>query len=326
MRALVSLSIYSGDFLIVSAALSVLMAALAIWHSLVARDPMVGRLRALERRRSELKDNYSQARQNEARGDLRISSVSLMRRFFVRLQLMRGDRVELIALRLARAGWRSRDAIVMYLSSKAILPIVVGGVGLMLGGALSHASDAGVLRVLGFAAGAAAGVQLPDLWIKNAADKSGQASSTTLPDALDLLVLCAEAGLSLDAAMARVGREIATTSLELADEFSLTAIELGFLPSRQAALHNLMNRTDASKLRGLVNSLLQTERYGTPLAQALRAQAAEFRDERMLRAEEKAGKLPATMTIPMILFILPALFIVIGGPAVIEVIPLIAKL
>jgi tight adherence protein C len=140
-----------------------------------------------------------------------------------------------------------------------------------------------------------------------------------LPDGLDLLVICAEAGLSLDAALNRVSRELGLSSPDLADELGLTAVELGFLPNRRQALMNLTKRTNLPPIRGVVNTLVQTERYGTPLAHSLRVLSAEFREERMLKAEEKAAKLPATLTVPMILFILPTLFCVLIGPAIIQV-------
>lgn len=111
-----------------------------------------------------------------------------------------------------------------------------------------------------------------------------------------------------------------TGKSELADELKLTAMELGFLPDRKTALANLLVRTDLPALRGVINTLVQTEKYGTPLANALRVLSGEFRDERMMKAEEKAAKLPATLTIPMIVFILPTLFIVLLGPAAIRTI------
>jgi len=140
-----------------------------------------------------------------------------------------------------------------------------------------------------------------------------------LPDVLDLLVICAEGGLSLDGALSRVAREFRRFLPEMADELGLTAIELGFLPNRRDALMNLPRRVDIPGVHSLVHTLVQTERYGTPLAQSLRALSTELRDERMLKAEEKAAKLPATMTVPMIVFILPAVFIVLIGPAMISV-------
>jgi tight adherence protein C len=125
--------------------------------------------------------------------------------------------------------------------------------------------------------------------------------------------------LSLDAALTRVSREIGFSAPDLADEIGLTAVELGFLPNRRQALMNLAKRTELPAIRAVVNTLVQTERYGTPLAHSLRVLSSEFREERMLKAEEKAAKLPATLTVPMILFILPTLFIVLVGPAIIQV-------
>lgn len=294
------------------------MALLAIWNGLVVRDPMAGRIRALAERRNTLRI-ATQTRRNRAGMDLRSSGMSMMRQAVSKLKLMRGDHIEQISLRLARAGWRSRDAVVVYLFAKAILPFIFGGAALLYFGLSAHSTVSPAMRLGVVALGFVGGFLGADLWVKNVADKRVKEMTKAMPDALDLLVICAEAGLSLNSAMTRVGREIAGGSAVLAEEFSLTAIELGFLPSRQAALTNLMNRTNMSKLRALVNSLLQTERYGTPLANALRVLAAEFRDERMMRAEEKAAKLPAMMTVPMIVFILPALFIVLGGPAMIQV-------
>jgi tight adherence protein C len=133
-------------------------------------------------------------------------------------------------------------------------------------------------------------------------------------------VICAEAGLSLDATLIRVSRELEGTWPELAEEFGITAAELTFLPDRRQAFENLANRTDMNSIRGVVNTLTQTAKFGTPLAQSLRVLAAEFRDARMFRAEEKAARLPALMTVPMILFILPTLFIVLLGPAGINIV------
>ena len=132
-------------------------------------------------------------------------------------------------------------------------------------------------------------------------------------------MICAESGLSLDASLERVANEIGDANAELGEELSLTSIELGFLPDRRQALLNLNRRTNLPSIRGVVNTLLQTEKYGTPLSQSLRVLANEFRDQRLLRAEEKAARLPATLTVPMILFILPVLFIVLVGPAIINV-------
>ena len=130
-------------------------------------------------------------------------------------------------------------------------------------------------------------------------------------------MICAEAGQSLDAALTRIAVKIDISSPEMADEIRLTALELGLLPERRQALINLDTRTNIPGIRGVVNTLNQTEKYGTPLAQSLRVLASEFRNDRMMKAETKAAKLPAIMTVRMIVFILPPLFIVLIGPAII---------
>ncbi|HYZ25989.1 MAG TPA: type II secretion system F family protein, partial [Geminicoccaceae bacterium] len=179
-------------------------------------------------------------------------------------------------------------------------------------------------RLLAVLGGGALGFFVPELYVKNLIKKRQLLLARALPDGLDLLVICAESGLSLDAALDRVANEIGGASAALGEELSLTSIELGFLPERRQALLNLNRRTNLPSIRGVVNTLLQTEKYGTPLSQSLRVLANEFRDQRLLKAEEKAARLPATLTVPMILFILPVLFIVLVGPAVIKVMDTIA--
>ena len=159
------------------------------------------------------------------------------------------------------------------------------------------------------------GYKAPDIFLKNKITKRTDAIRKGLPDALDLLVICAEAGLTVDAAFNRVAKELGRAYPELGDEFALTAIELGFLTERRQAFENLAYRVNLDAVKGVVTTMIQTEKYGTPLASALRVLSAEFRNERMMRAEEKAARLPAIMTVPLILFILPVLFIVILGPA-----------
>ena len=164
------------------------------------------------------------------------------------------------------------------------------------------------------------GVYAPDIVVKNAIDKRKNVLRLGLPDALDLMVICAEAGLSLDSSLKRVAKEMALSCAEIADEFGLASVEIGFLPDRVMALRNLVKRTALPGIRGLVNTLIQSERYGTPLAQSLRVLSAEYRNERLMKAEEKAARLPAIMTVPMILFVLPPLFVVLIGPGALKII------
>jgi tight adherence protein C len=221
---------------------------------------------------------------------------------------------------LAQAGWRSNDALAIFLGLRLAMPLLGGAGAFLFFTAIATPGTPVLHRLLAALVGIVLGGFLPSLLLRNFIERRRQKLQKGLPDALDLLVICAEAGLSLDGALTRVAREMGTANPELADEFGLTAVELGFLPNRRDALLNLQRRVDTASFRGVVNTLLQTERYGTPLAQSLRVLAAEFRDQRMMKAEEKAGRLPAMLTVPMILFILPTLFIVLIGPAIIQAI------
>lgn len=164
----------------------------------------------------------------------------------------------------------------------------------------------------------------PDFFLRLKKARRLKNIEISLPDCLDLLVICAEAGLSLDAALKRVAEEFSETAPQIAEELFLTSVELSFLPERRQALANLGHRTDLACLRSVTATLIQTEKYGTPLAQGLRTLASEFRENRLLRAEEKAARLPAVLTVPMIVFILPSLFIVLAAPAFIQVAATIA--
>jgi len=163
------------------------------------------------------------------------------------------------------------------------------------------------------------GLKLPWYYVHRKKRKRGGRIQRALPDVLDLMTICAEAGLSLVSMLDRVARELKMSYPEMAEELALTSIEIGFLPDRNKALLNLSERNGLPEVRGIVSVLIQTEKYGTPIAQALRVLSAEFRQSRMLRAEQKAAQLPAIMTIPMIVFILPTLFIVIIAPAAVKV-------
>jgi tight adherence protein C len=303
--------------LTVLAALAAAATIGAVWSATLVRDPLSGRAKTLKTRRDTLRGDLLRPKRNSHR---RETALGFVNRLIQRLNLLRNRKVAGIALKLAQAGWRSKDALSLFLFAKLCLPFAMGG----LTSFLLHGTDifpfppmvklaVSMLAVL-------LGGYAPDLMVKNAAQKRRQAIQKGLPDGLDLLVICAEAGLGLEGALNRVAGEMAKSSPELADELSLAAIELGFLPVRRTALENLIRRVDTPAMRGVVNTLLQTEKYGTPLAQSLRVLSAEYRDERMLKAEEKAAKLPATLTVPLIIFIMPSLFIVLLGPAILRAI------
>jgi tight adherence protein C len=289
----------------------------ALGRSLLPNDPMAARIRAHARRRAQLRAAIiAPSRRAAARN----AHVGLLRSLVERLKLTQSDESRSSAERLAQAGWRTRDALVVFLGLRLILPMILGVLAWIVVRTVLGAALPAVHQLLGAAAGIALGGYAPSLVLRNAIQRRQRKLQKALPDALDLLVISAEAGLSLDGALTRVAREIGVASPELADELGLTAIELGFLPNRGEALRNLMRRVDMPSVRGVVNTLMQTEKYGTPLAHSLRVLALEFRDQRMMKAEEKAGRLPATLTVPMIFFILPTLFVVLIGPAIIQVV------
>ncbi|GIX16302.1 MAG: type II secretion system protein [Rhodothalassiaceae bacterium] len=308
----------AADIASILAALAAAVAFWAVWSSGIVDLPARRRLKALEARRQQLRAGVlAPARRRPVQR--RERQMALMRRIVERLKLLQSKETEKAEQRLVQAGLRSRDALVVYLFFKLVLPFALAAVSLLLlyGFGMMEASP--LLRAMIPVALTLLAFKAPDIVVTNAIQRRSEAIRKSLPDALDLLVICAEAGLTLDAALNRVHRELARAAPELAEEFSLTAIELGFLPDRRQALMNLAERVPLESLRAVVTALIQSEKYGTPLAHALRVLAGEFRKERLMKAEEKAARLPAVMTVPLILFILPALFIVLVGPAACQI-------
>ena len=239
-----------------------------------------------------------------------------MRGILGSFKMLQDDQIKKTQIRLMQAGIRTKDLAFFIIFARFVLPVVLGIGAVVLIYVVDFFPDWSWFKKYAFVAGTLVGsYKAPDLWLSNKVKKRSDAVRKGLPDALDLLVICAEAGLTVDAAFNRVAKELGKAYPELGDEFGLTAIELGFLNERRQAFENLATRVDLEAVRGVVTTMIQTEKYGTPLASALRVLSAEFRNERMMRAEEKAARLPAIMTVPLILFILPTLFIVILGPA-----------
>ncbi len=289
----------------------------AIYAATTVRDPMVKRLKALNERREQLKAGIvastSRRRKNITN---RSEAADRVRTLLSSLRMLQDEQVEKAQIKLMQAGIRAKDLAFVVIFARFVLPVVIGGTAIVGVYVLDWFPEWGAFKKYGLVASALIGsYKAPDLFLKNRIQKRTHAIRKGLPDALDLLVICAEAGLTVDAAFNRVARELGRAYPELGDEFALTSIELGFLTDRRSAFENLAQRIDLDSIRGVVTTMIQTEKYGTPLASALRVLSAEFRNERMMRAEEKAARLPAIMTVPLILFILPCLFVVILGPA-----------
>ena len=278
---------------------------------------MSKRVKALNDRREQLKAGIT-ASTSKRRAKLvqKNETTDRIRALLNSLKVLQDDQVKAAQIKLMQAGIRNKDYAVAVIFGRMVAPIVLGGLIIYLVYGTDMVATWSPLKAYGLVAGTLIlSYKAPDIYLKNKITKRSDAIRKGLPDALDLLVICAEAGLTVDAAFARVARELGRAYPELGEEFSLTAIELGFLTDRRQAFENLAMRIDLDAVKGVVTTMIQTEKYGTPLASALRVLSAEFRNERMMRAEEKAARLPAIMTVPLILFILPTLFVVILGPA-----------
>jgi tight adherence protein C len=313
-------SIFGIDVVMVASVLTAVATfavLVAIYAATTVRDPMAKRVRALNERREQLKAGIvASTSKRRKKITNRNEAADKVRSFLASLKVLQDEQVEKAQEKLMQAGIRSKDLAFVVIFARLVLPIVIGG-GVIVGVYfLDFFPDWGAFKRYMVVAGSLVGsYKAPDIWLSNTITKRSHAIRKGLPDALDLLVICAEAGLTVDAAFNRVAKELGKAYPELGDEFALTAIELGFLTDRRMAFENLARRIDLDAVRGVVTTMIQTEKYGTPLASALRVLSAEFRNERMMRAEEKAARLPAIMTVPLILFILPTLFVVILGPA-----------
>jgi tight adherence protein C len=297
-------------------AVATLAVLVAIYAATTVRDPMARRVKALNERREQLKAGIVASTNKRKSLVNKNEAADKVRGILSTFKMVQDSQLKEIQVKLLQAGIRTKDLAFFIIFGRLIMPVVLGGAAILAVYVFDAFPDWGLFKKYAFVAAALIGsYKSPDLWLKNKITKRSDAVRKGLPDALDLLVICAEAGLTVDAAFGRVARELGKAYPELGDEFGLTSIELGFLNERRMAFDNLASRVDLEAVRGVVTTMIQTEKYGTPLASALRVLSAEFRNERMMRAEEKAARLPAIMTVPLILFILPVLFVVILGPA-----------
>ncbi len=301
----------------VLAGLAAFATILAIYAAVTIKDPMAKRVKSLNARREELKAGImASGAKKRTSLSRRSKGTAKVKDQLGRLNVLQQSQLEAVQQKLAHAGYRNKEFAVYIIGLRAIGPIVLGLLGFLVIYVIEYFPDwSPMTRLAGVSAMLFVGYKGPEIYLSNKASKRTKEIQKGLPDALDLLVICAEAGLTVDAAFNRVAKELGRAYPELGDEFALTAIELSFLNERRMAFNNLAYRVNLEAVKGVVTTMVQTERYGTPLASALRVLSAEFRNERMMRAEEKAARLPAIMTVPLILFILPVLFIVILGPA-----------
>lgn len=290
---------------------------MAVALPFVMRDSFANRLKSVAMRREELR--VQQQAQFQQRKRLMPTRQEGVMRVIINLFKMENLlQAKDLRLKLQQAGWRHPSTPVRFIFARIAGPI------LLLIGGYFYTSFALPEKPASFhfamaIAAAAFGYFFPYLWLSNAIKKRQAALRRAFPDTLDLMVICVEAGMSIEAAFQKVTEEMVSSAPELAEEVGITAAELAFLGDRRAAFENMAARTGLRGFKSLSTTLVQAEKYGTPIAVGLRTIAQENREERMMAAEKKAASLPAKLTVPMILFFLPVLFIVIIVPIVIKV-------
>jgi tight adherence protein C len=306
-----------------------LLVGIAVFATIFTVMPALGgntlktRMKSVALERDELRAKQRARLAVEAdrrRKGLREEQSLGMRAIVDKLDLRRALVDEGTLNKLKIAGFRGQNPLTKFLFFRLVLPFVGFFLAVayvfILGGLPEQPSMVKFLVCVGVAYG---GFYAPNLYVSNRASKRKQSIQTAWPDALDLMLICVESGMSVEAAFRKVADEIGSQSVELAEEFVLTNAELSYLQERKQAYDNLASRTGLDSVKSVAQALVQAERYGTPVAHALRVLASESRDMRMNEAEKKAAALPPKLTVPMILFFLPVLFAIILGPAGIQI-------
>lgn len=284
---------------------------------MLERNQLGSRMKAVAERREELRRKHQAALKQ--RGGLRSEPLGFIKQTVERLQLSRIVEAEETRERLARAGYRGQGALITFVFFRFVMPFIVFFIALVMLFLVYHVKWSGFMKLNAALGLGIAGFYLPDLFLSNRTQKRQTSIMGAFPDALDLMLICVEAGMSIEAAFQRVSEEVGTQSPELAEELALTTAELSYLPDRRAAYDNLAKRCGHSGVRAVAAAVNQAEKYGTPVGQALRVTAHENREQRMMEAEKKAAALSPKLTVPMLIFFLPCLFVVIMGPAIMNI-------
>ena len=307
-----------ANLLTIGVAVLTFATVLTLLSSATGGAKLESRMKAVSTRRDELKRRSRQAIA-QGQGGLRHTDEGFKKRIVDRLNLSKLLEDPKVVDKLAQAGFRGPRPVTTFYFFRFASPFIFSaliGVYLFL---INDFGLPGMSKVTFTVAGLLLGYYAPNLYVSNIAQKRQQSIMQAFPDALDLLLICVEAGMSIEAAIQKVGQEIGGSSIDLAEELTLLSAELSYLPDRRMAYEGLAKRTNHPGVKSVATAMIQAEKYGTPLAQALRVMAKENRDLRLSAAEKKAAALPAKLTVPMIIFFLPVLFVVILGPAIIKI-------
>ena len=301
------------------AAIAVSATAYTLIMPLFAGDSLSKRMKAVASERERLRQRERERLNKTEKVSLRQSPKQLVSKVVEDFNLTKWLAQEAAHQKLVMAGYRGQAPYITFLFFRAVTPIVMLVAAALYVFVITKL-DKSLTFKIGICIGAAfLGLQAPMLFLKNAISKRQLSIKRAFPDALDLLLICIESGMSVEVAFRKVSSEIVSQSVALSEEFALTTAELSYLQDRKVAYENLAKRTGLDGVKSVCLALMQSERYGTPLGQSLRVMAQENRDMRMNEAEKKAAALPPKLTVPMILFFLPCLFIVILGPTYIKI-------
>jgi tight adherence protein C len=302
------------------AAIAAFATALTVLMPVLNRDRLDARMQVMATERDKMRAaRLADLAKKDGQGKLRSAPKGFMQEVVDRLNLRSMFDSEEVRAKLKMAGMRGQAPLVTYMFFRVAMPIIVVVAALTYLFALSNYPYPAVVK-LGLAIGAGyIGFYMPNFFIQNLVQRRQTSIKDAFPDSLDMLLICVQSGMSVEAALQKVSGEIGNQSLELAEELSLTTAELSYLQDRRQAFENLGRRTGIAGIKAVATALIQAERYGTAVGQALRVMARENRDMRMAEAEKKAAALPPKLTVPMIIFFLPVLFVVILGPAIIQV-------
>ena len=291
--------------------------AFALLQPILEPDKLDKRMRLLGDEREELRRRERDRLNNKV--TLRVAPKAYMKRVVEQFNLNRWLGTETAKRQLVMAGLRSPGAETGFLFFRMVAPIALGLMAIFYLFVLKVLDQSFTIRLMIVIATVLLGIKAPELYLLNRTKKRQSEIRRAWPDALDLSLICVESGMSVEHAIRRVSTEIVTQSVALAEELAVTAAELSYLPDRRMAFENLANRVGLDPIKAVTTALIQAERYGTPVGQALRVLSQESRDHRMNEAEKKAAALPPKLTVPMILFFLPVLFVVILTPAAIQI-------
>ncbi|RUO99751.1 type II secretion system F family protein [Hyphomicrobium sp.] len=304
------------------AAVCVFATVLTVALPMLQRDQMNRRMREMAIERSKMRSariaEMASKERQQGTSRLRSTPKGFMQQVVDQLKLRERFDNEELRENLKRAGLRGQANIVAFMFFRVAAPIIIFFLALFYLFVLYDSGYPASVNLLIALGAGFLGFYVPNMFISNRVQKRQMSIKQAWPDALDMLLICVQSGMSVEAGFAKVGKEVANQSLELAEEMALTTAELSYLQDRRQAYDNLAKRTGLPGVKAVTTALVQAERYGTPVGQALRTMAKENREIRQSEAERKAAALPPKLTVPMIVFFLPVLFIVILGPAIIN--------